>query len=97
MPKTKEKKPTDKLADKTALEKFLQGIFAAIYTYFAFKLFPFLSLDVISTSAPLSDAIIYPITILGLNPFLCLMLLLGLIILFVFSRPNKSKSYKVLS
>ena len=27
MPKTKEKKPTDKLADKTALEKFLQGIF----------------------------------------------------------------------
>ena len=25
--KTKEKKPTDKLADKTALEKFLQGIF----------------------------------------------------------------------
>jgi len=88
---------TDLSINKYILGKFLQGIFAAIYTYFAFKLFPFLSLDVISTSAPLSDAIIYPITILGLNPFLCLMLLLGLIILFVFSRPNKSKSYKVLS
>ena len=25
--KTKEKKPTDKLADKTALTKFLQGVF----------------------------------------------------------------------
>jgi len=26
-PKVKEKKPTDKLADKTKTEKFLQGIF----------------------------------------------------------------------
>jgi len=88
---------TDLSINKYILGKFLQGIFAAIYTYFAFKLFPFLSLDVISTSAPLSDAIIYPITILGLNPFLCLMLLLGLIILFVFSRPNKSKKHNILN
>ena len=48
---------TDLSMKKYVIGKFLQGIFAAIYTFLALKLLPFLNLDIIETSNVTSSAL----------------------------------------
>lgn len=48
---------TDLSMKKYVIGKFMQGIFAAIYTFLAFKFLPFLNLDIIETSNVTSNAL----------------------------------------
>lgn len=48
---------TDLSMKKYVIGKFLQGIFAAIYTFLALKFLPFLNLDIIETSNVTSNAL----------------------------------------
>lgn len=48
---------TDLSMKKYLIGKFLQGIFAAIYTFLALKLIPFINLDIIAASVSSSESI----------------------------------------
>lgn len=48
---------TDLSMKKYCIGKFLQGIFAGIYTFIALKIFPFINLDIIQTSANNIDSL----------------------------------------
>lgn len=84
---------TDLSIFKYVIGKFLQGILAALYTFIALKLFPFLTLDIVPTCAQIVDTIIYPISFFGIHPYIILPLVLLLIIFLAFSRPCKKKCH----
>lgn len=48
---------TDLSMKKYVIGKFMQGIFASIYTFLALKFIPFINLDIVETSSNLSNAI----------------------------------------
>lgn len=48
---------TDLSMKKYVIGKFIQGIFASIYTFLALKFIPFINLDIVETSSNLSNAI----------------------------------------
>ena len=48
---------TDLSIKKYIIGKFMQGIFASIYTFLALKFIPFINLDIVETSSNLSNAI----------------------------------------
>ena len=48
---------TDLSMKKYFIGKFMQGIFAAIYTFLALKFIPFINLDIISTSSTTSNSL----------------------------------------
>lgn len=85
---------TDLSIKKYVVGKFMQGIFAAFYTFLALKLLPFLNLDITPVSVSISNAISYPIDFFGLNPSFLLLLTLFFVVLFVFSQPDKKKRKK---
>ena len=67
--------------------KFLQGLFAAIYTFLALHYIPFFNLDIKPAFAPIAESITYPITFLGFNNYFILFAVLCIIVYFVFSIP----------
>ena len=69
------------LSIKTYIKgKFLQGIFAAFYTYIALQVFPFLNLDIVPTYAPIAETIVSPIEFFGINSYFLVFLILLFII-----------------
>ena len=85
---------TDLSIKKYITGKFLQGILAAIYTFIIFQLFPFLSLDVVLTCAPIAETIVYPINLFGINSYILLLLVLLFIIFIAFSHKDNKKKVK---
>lgn len=80
---------TDLSMRKYVLGKFLQGIFAAIYTFLAFKIFPFLSLDIAPTFSTLSSTLTYPVSFFGINNYLLILITIVLIVFLSFSKTEK--------
>lgn len=74
--------------------KFLQGVFAMIYTFIALKLLPFLCLDIAPVYAPISETITYPISFFGFKSYFLLLFILIAIIFIVFSKPSKKKNIR---
>lgn len=82
---------TDLSMKKYLIGKFLQGIFAAIYTFIALRFIPTLSLDIVPTFAPIAETFVYPISIFGISNYLLLFLVLIFIIFIAFSHKNVQK------
>ncbi len=72
--------------------KFLQGLFAAIYTFLALHYIPFFNLDIKPAFAPIAESITYPITFFGFNNYFILFAVLCIIVYFVFSIPSKKSN-----
>lgn len=87
---------TDLSIKKYVIGKFMQGIFAAFYTFLALHLLPFLNLDITPVSVSIQNAISYPIDFFGLNPFFIILLTFLFIILWAFSQTNKKDVKKIL-
>lgn len=82
---------TDLSINKYIIGKFLQGIIAAFYTFFALKYIPILNLDIMPTCAPISEAIVYPISFIGISNYWILLLVLVFIVFIAFSHKNEKK------
>lgn len=81
---------TDLSMKKYIIGKFLQGIFAAIYTFLALTFIPSLNLDIVPTCAPLVDVISYPISFFGINNYILLLFVILFIVCCAFSaKPSK--------
>ncbi len=72
--------------------KFMQGIFAAIYTFLALKYIPFLNLDIKPVFAPIAESITFPITFFGVNNYFILFAVLCIIVYLVFSIPSEKSN-----
>lgn len=82
---------TDLSMKKYIIGKFLQGIFAAVYTFLALQFIPTLNLDITPTFLPITDTVIYPIDFLGINNYVLLLFVILFIVCAAFSRPNAKK------
>ena len=85
---------TDLSINKYVIGKFLQGIFAAIYTFLSFKFIPTLSLDIVPTCAPIADTIIYPIHFFGISNYILLIFVFFFIVCIAFSHKGNKKYSK---
>ena len=88
---------TDLSMRKYVLGKFLQGIFAAIYTFLILYFIPMLNLDIVQTCAPIAGAITYPIHFFGISNYVILLFVILFIVCAAFSHPHAQRGRKTLS
>lgn len=88
---------TDLSMKKYVIGKFLQGIFAAIYTFLALNFIPMLNLDVVQTCAPIAEVITYPIHFFGISNYVILLFVILFIVCAAFSIPHAQRGRKTLS